>query len=161
MQKLCTISADLLGPPCGYIQFITNTIIVIESSLIDKDVWYYFNNILTIRRPSLDSNAKALSGLSYLSIFFLPFVLPIIVYFATNDAEAKRHAKRAFISQILIIVLSVILVLIIFFAFFFNMQDNTLNMSFVILLFVSFILIIGAFVVILIWSIVQGIKVIR
>ena len=108
----------------------------------------------------MDSNAKALSGLSYLSIFFLPFVLPLIVYFATNDAEAKHHSKRAFISQILTIVLSVILVLIIFFAFF-NMQDKVLNTSFVVLLFISFILIIGAFVLILIWSIVQAVKVIR
>ena len=160
MQQLCTISADLLGPPCGNIQFIMNTIIVIESSLIDKDIWYYFYNILTIRRFALDSNAKALSGLSYLSIFFFPFILPIIVYFASKDAETKHHAKRAFISHILTIVLSVILVVAIFFTFI-NTPDNTLSTPFVILLFISFILFTLAYAGIFIWSIIQAVKVVR
>ena len=108
----------------------------------------------------MDSNAKALSGLSYLSVFFLPFIFPIIVFFGSKDLETKRHAKRAFISHLLTIVLSVFLVVIMLFTFF-NTLDNTLSISFIILLIVSFILFIIAFAAILIWNIVQAVKVVR
>ena len=108
----------------------------------------------------MNSNAKALSGLSYLSIFFLPFIFPIIIFFGTKDIETRRHAKRALISHVLTIVLSVILVAIMFFGFM-NTINNTLSMSFIILLFFSFILCIIAFAAIFIWNIVQAVKIIR
>ena len=108
----------------------------------------------------MDNNAKALSGLSYLSIFFFPFLLPIIVYFASKDGETRRHAKRALISHILTIVLSVILVVIVFLTFV-KMPQNTLSTPSIILLFVVFILIIITYAGIYIWNIVQAVKVVR
>ena len=108
----------------------------------------------------MDSNAKALSGLSYLSIFFLPFFLPIIVYFGSKDVETKRHAKRALYSHLLTIVVSVFLVLIMLFTFM-NTFDNTLSTPLIILLFISFILCIVTFAGIFIWNIVQAVKVVR
>ncbi|KFN01700.1 DUF4870 domain-containing protein [Bacillus clarus] len=40
-----------------------------------------------------------LSSLCYFSIFFAPFLLPIIVYFVAED-DVKYHAKKAFWSHI-------------------------------------------------------------
>ena len=108
----------------------------------------------------MNSNAKALSGLSYLSIFFLPFFLPIIIFFGSKDVETKRHAKRAFISHLLTIVLSVFLVVIMLFTFL-NILDNTLSLTLIIFMFISFILCIIVTAAIFIWNIVQAVKVIR
>ncbi|WP_338753163.1 DUF4870 domain-containing protein [Bacillus sp. FJAT-52991] len=38
---------------------------------------------------------KILSSLCYFSIFFAPFLFPVIVYFIASG-EVKNHAKRAF-----------------------------------------------------------------
>ena len=57
--------------------------------------------------------SKGINALSYLSAFFAPFVVPIIIYFVTKDMDVRRHAKRAFISHLIPIVLGLIL----FFAF--------------------------------------------
>ena len=108
----------------------------------------------------MNSNAKALSGLSYLSIFFLPFFLPIIIFFGSKDVETKRHAKRAFISHLLTIVLSVFSVVIMLFTFL-NILDNTLSLTLIIFMFISFILCIIVTAAIFIWNIVQAVKVIR
>ncbi|QTD42909.1 DUF4870 domain-containing protein [Sporosarcina sp. Te-1] len=45
-------------------------------------------------------NSKILSALCYFSIFFSPLLLPVIVYFVTNDHEVKTHAKRSLISHL-------------------------------------------------------------
>ncbi len=108
----------------------------------------------------MDSNGKALSGLSYLSVFFMPFFLPIIVYFGSKDVETKRHAKRAFISHLLTIALSVFFVVIMLFTFV-NTVNRTLNISLIILFSILFIFCIAAFIGIFIWNIVQAVKVIR
>ena len=108
----------------------------------------------------MNNNAKALSGLSYLSIFFFPFLLPIIVYFTSKDSETRRHAKRAFISHVLTIVLSALLVVLLFYTFV-KVPQNGLNPPSIIILFSIFLLFIAAFAFIFIWSIVQTLKVVR
>lgn len=108
----------------------------------------------------MDNNAKALSGLSYLSIFFFPFLLPIIVYFASKDVETRRHAKRALISHTLTILLSVILVVSIFYTFV-RMPIITLSLPSFILLFIVFIFIVTTYAAIFIWNIVQAVKIVR
>ena len=108
----------------------------------------------------MNNNAKALSGLSYLSIFFFPFLLPVIVYFASKDFETRRHAKRAFISHVLTIVLSALLVILLFYTFV-KMPQNTLSATSIFVLFSIFLLFIAAFACIFIWSIVQTLKVVR
>lgn len=40
---------------------------------------------------------KLLSALAYLSIFFLGFIFPAVLYFVADDGEVKRHA--AFLSH--------------------------------------------------------------
>ncbi len=41
------------------------------------------------------------AALSYFSIFFAPFIFPIAVYFIVQDEEVRYHAKKAFISHII------------------------------------------------------------
>ncbi|WJY27637.1 MULTISPECIES: DUF4870 domain-containing protein [Sporosarcina] len=47
------------------------------------------------------TSAKALSSLSYFSIFFAPLLVPLIVWFAVEDRDVKHHSKRAFISHLI------------------------------------------------------------
>ncbi|ASS98229.1 MULTISPECIES: DUF4870 domain-containing protein [Geobacillus] len=47
------------------------------------------------------STNKVLSALCYFSVFFAPFILPIVVYFVVEDLEVKRHAKRALVSHLI------------------------------------------------------------
>jgi len=43
---------------------------------------------------------KILSALSYFSIFFAGFIIPIIIYFVSDDGYVRHHAKKALISHI-------------------------------------------------------------
>ncbi|WP_059172053.1 DUF4870 domain-containing protein [Bacillus sp. FJAT-27445] len=44
---------------------------------------------------------KILSGLCYFSIFFAPFLFPIVVYFVAEDSITKEHAKKALLSHLI------------------------------------------------------------
>ncbi|WP_053368212.1 DUF4870 domain-containing protein [Bacillus sp. FJAT-27245] len=44
---------------------------------------------------------KVLSGLCYFSIFFAPFLFPIVVYFVAEDLITKEHAKKALLSHLI------------------------------------------------------------
>ncbi|WP_409272205.1 DUF4870 domain-containing protein [Neobacillus sp. SCS-31] len=44
---------------------------------------------------------KILSGLCYFSIFFAPFLFPIVVYFVVDDSITKEHAKKALLSHLI------------------------------------------------------------
>lgn len=95
---------------------------------------------------------KVLSSLSYLSLFFAPFLFPLIVFFLTKD-QTRNHAKRAFLSHIipsvLIIVAFIMMVIV---------DISTAEVSpFV---FVLLLIVIGIVTLVMyIWNIVQGIKV--
>ena len=104
-------------------------------------------------------NAKGLSALSYLSIFFAPFLVPIVIFFASKDELIRHHSKRALISHIIPIVLGLIL----FISFLITAYSaDQLVSDFVTYGFI--ISVIGYIVVsfgILIWNLVQAIKVLR
>ena len=53
--------------------------------------------------------SKGLSAVSYLSYFFAPFILPIIILFITKEDFVKRHSKRAIISHLIPVVLGITL----------------------------------------------------
>ncbi|PGL70717.1 DUF4870 domain-containing protein [Bacillus sp. AFS055030] len=96
---------------------------------------------------------KILSSLCYFSVFFAPFLFPIIVYFVAKDQQLKSHSKRAFFSHILPFLTIIILALISFFTFM-SLGDGAgfaLVGGFVLVLIVNLI--------VFIWNIVQGIKV--
>lgn len=48
----------------------------------------------------MDTN-KVLSALCYFSIFFAGFLFPLIVYFLTDNPYVKKGAKAAFLSHLL------------------------------------------------------------
>ncbi len=110
----------------------------------------------------MDQN-KGLSALGYLSFYFMPFILPLIIFFVAKDDVVKHHNKRAFISQLIPIILGIIYI-ILFFAFAFTTIPNTaFEADYV---FESWILIGFAILVLLtliigIWNLVQAIRVLR
>jgi hypothetical protein len=42
---------------------------------------------------------KLLAALAYFSIFFMGFILPAVLYFVSDDRYVKDHAKAAFLSH--------------------------------------------------------------
>lgn len=43
---------------------------------------------------------QILSSLSYFSIFFAPFIFPIIVWIVARDEYVAKHSKRALLSHL-------------------------------------------------------------
>ena len=105
------------------------------------------------------NNSKALSALNYFSVFFAPFIVPIIIYFISPDPEVKRHSIRALLSHVIPFILGIILVITLFIVGVFSMQANGEQ------IFVTWVLLtLGyglLYLVIVIWNVVQGIKVLR
>ncbi|MFJ7828249.1 DUF4870 domain-containing protein [Psychrobacillus sp. NPDC096623] len=108
-------------------------------------------------------NPKILSALSYFSVLFAPFLLPIIVYFISQDSNVKYHAKKSLISHIIPVILLVILFISVFSSFTpltlgFNDQPSLWIAIGPLLLIATYMLV---YVIVMIWNIVQGIKVLR
>ena len=105
------------------------------------------------------NNSKALSALNYFSVFFAPFIVPIIIYFISPDPEVKRHSIRALLSHVIPFILGIILVITLFIVGVFSMQVNGDN---VLATWVLLVLGYGLlYLAIIIWNVVQGIKVLR
>ena len=106
-------------------------------------------------------NNKGLSALGYFSVFFAPFLVPIILLFAAKDDDVRYHAKRALISHIIPCILFVFVAIFMIFSFILTTTEPTMSNTSVIIMF----LIMGGFTiitfVIFIWNIIQGIKVLR
>lgn len=105
------------------------------------------------------NQSKGINALSYLSIFFAPFIIPIIIYFVAKEADVRRHAKRALISHVIPIVLGIIL----FISFLVTAEtaeqlvSNVVTYGFI----AAFIGYLILTFVLLIWNLVQAIKVLR
>lgn len=103
--------------------------------------------------------SKGINALSYLSAFFAPFIVPIIIYFAAKDLAIRHHAKRALISHLIPVVLGIIL----FLAFLTTastadqLVGDAVTYGFI-AAFVGYVILTFA---LLIWNIVQAIKVLR
>lgn len=108
---------------------------------------------------------KLMAALSYFSVLFAPFILPIIVYFITKDHDVKQHAKRSLLSHLIPLSLIVVLFIIVFSSFFTMSMSATpfegpsLFMSSA--PFVLVLLYLVVYTITLIWNIVQGVKVLR
>jgi len=112
-------------------------------------------------------NNRALSSLCYFSILFAPFLLPIIIYFVTVDREVKFHAKRSLLSHLI----PVGLLIIAFVVFAIGMVSASTvsfdgsNSGYGILatgLPFLFMIVYGIIsLIVLIWNIVQGVKVLQ
>ncbi|WP_019413835.1 DUF4870 domain-containing protein [Paenisporosarcina sp. TG20] len=114
-------------------------------------------------------NRRLLSALCYFSILFAPFLLPIIVYFISPDTEVKYHAKRSIISHLIPVALGIIgfIVLMVGSLTMYNTMSPSIGTSTsfdfltasVPLLFMLVYAILS--IIVLIWNIVQGIKVLQ
>ncbi|MFC7371041.1 DUF4870 domain-containing protein [Fictibacillus iocasae] len=94
------------------------------------------------------NTAKIISSLCYFSIFFAPFLFPVVVYFVSEDNEVTEHARKSFMSHIfpaIAIPLGIIIV--------FESGYSTGSIILSALLFGILSLIVA------IWNIVKGIKV--
>jgi hypothetical protein len=96
---------------------------------------------------------KILSSLCYFSVFFAPFLFPIIVYFVAKEQQLKSHSKRALFSHILPFLTIIILAIISLFTF------NTFGDGAGFALIGGFVLAFIVNLIVFIWNIVQGIKV--
>lgn len=108
-------------------------------------------------------NPKILSALSYFSILFAPFLLPIILYFISQNSEVKYHAKKSLISHIIPVILLIILFISVFTSFLpitsgFNEQPSLWMAAGPLILIAIYMLV---YVIVMVWNIVQGIKVLR
>ena len=48
--------------------------------------------------------SKVLSGLSYLSVLFAGILFPLVLFFASEDQRTKHHAKKAFLSHLIMLI---------------------------------------------------------
>lgn len=104
-------------------------------------------------------NSKGLSALNYFSVFFAPFIVPIIIYFISPDPEVKRHSIRALLSHVIPFILGIILVVTLFIVGVFSAQvDGEKILATWVLLVLGYGLL---YLAIVIWNVVQGIKVLR
>ena len=108
---------------------------------------------------------KGLSALGYLSYFFAPIVVPVIIFFISKEDFVKRHSKRAIISQLIPVFFGIILA-IFFFVSALSWDTNTseniyIGNIFTSSLFIVFVIFLIVTFIIAIWNLVQAIKVLR
>lgn len=94
---------------------------------------------------------KLLAALNYFSIFFAGIIFPIVVYLVSEDKKVKNHAKRALISHLTILIPVPFMIYGIF-------TGATDAMSFLFIVSISVFIILNLIVVI--WNLVNGIKII-
>ncbi|MEK5233345.1 DUF4870 domain-containing protein [Lysinibacillus sp. FSL K6-0232] len=104
-------------------------------------------------------NPKILSAFSYLSIFFAPFIVPLIVYFVVKDSDVKRHSIRALVSHLIPFVFGILFMIVFIFSTF--SLDSTSGNTFLIVWIVSFALYAIVSLGIVVWNIIQAIRVAR
>jgi uncharacterized Tic20 family protein len=100
---------------------------------------------------------KVLSALSYFSILFAGIIFPIVVYFVTTSDKVKSHAKKALFSHFIPFIPILVTGLI----FIIGILSGAGEMVFSIILFIGVGISIILSIVVLIWNIIKGVKVIQ
>ena len=111
-------------------------------------------------------NKKLVSALCYFSVFIFPLLLPFVIYLVIDDNEVKHHAKRALISHLVPVILLIAGVIIFSFSMLSidNRMSTIINGGFdfwSVAPFIFTLLYSLLFLVILIWNVFQGVKVLR
>lgn len=112
------------------------------------------------------TNNKLLSALCYFSVFFSPLLLPGIIYLVTEDRDVKYHARRSFVSHLVPVVLLIAGFVIFSFSMFSfeNRMMGMLNGGFDfwnLAPFIFMLLYALLFMIILIWNVFQGVKLLK
>ncbi|WP_027409325.1 DUF4870 domain-containing protein [Anoxybacteroides tepidamans] len=100
-------------------------------------------------------SSKLLAAACYFSVFFAPFLFPLVVYFVTTDVQVKGHAKRSLLSHLLPLVFFVIAVGSI--ALIAIVQNET----FVVVPFIGMIVSGIVSFIVVVWNVVKGVKVLQ
>ena len=111
-------------------------------------------------------NNKLVSALCYFSVFIFPLLLPFVIYLVIDDSEVKHHAKRALISHLVPVILLISGVVIFSFSMFSidNRMSTIINGGFdfwSVAPFIFTLLYSLLFLIILIWNVFQGVKMLR
>jgi hypothetical protein len=102
----------------------------------------------------LDKTNKLLASLNYFSVVFAPFILPIAIYFIVDHIEVKQHAKKAIVSHIFpFLSLLGVIGMIVFSGF-----SNPSEATFLTVLIGGFLVVGIINIIVFIWNIVKGIK---
>lgn len=104
---------------------------------------------------------KTLSALSYFSVFFAPFLLPLIIFFVSSNEIVKQHAKRAFLSHLLPVVAGIVVFIVFVTGATFGSMEQTMGDGIYIFGFILMALYGILSLAITIWNIVQGVRVLR
>lgn len=107
------------------------------------------------------NQSKGLSAIGYLSFYFAPLIIPIILFFISKEQEVRHHAKRALISHIIPFILGIIYIILLFFTAFSEQESYALDNFLGSYLFIGFIIFAVISFIIAIWNLVQAIKVLR
>jgi hypothetical protein len=99
---------------------------------------------------------KVLSALSYFSVLFAGILFPLVVYFVSDDAKTKTHAKKAFLSHLI----PLIPIPLIFIGVILDFTNNNVD-TIPVLFFIGVGLTIILSLVVLIWNIIKGVKVLK
>ena len=94
---------------------------------------------------------KLLAALNYFSIFFAGIIFPIVVYLVSEDKKVKGHAKKALISHLTILIPIPFMIYGVF-----TGAADEMSAFFI----VSIVIFIILNLVIVIWNLVNGIKII-
>ncbi|PGZ94151.1 DUF4870 domain-containing protein [Bacillus pseudomycoides] len=97
-----------------------------------------------------------LSSLNYFSIFFAPFLFPIITYFVV-EKEVKYHAKKALWTHLIPLVTVIIGLAISVAIGFSSLSENGLGIAVSVTMIIALIINIYYFI----WNVVKGIKVLK
>ena len=98
---------------------------------------------------------KLLAALCYFSVFFAPFLFPIIVYFVTKHERVKEHAKKSLLSHLIPIAI-VMMAFGLFFIFTIVGVDGWIGLPFI-------GIVVGGIVhvIVIVWNVIKGIQVIQ
>ncbi|MCF6410216.1 hypothetical protein [Pseudalkalibacillus salsuginis] len=99
----------------------------------------------------MSSSGKLFKSLSYMSIFFAPFIVPAIIFLLIDDLDVRQHARLASTSH-LIPVIALATLSILFF------ESGQILNHFTI---ISMILLGGVAVTAAIWNLMKGIRVLQ
>ncbi|HEY2419835.1 MAG TPA: DUF4870 domain-containing protein [Neobacillus sp.] len=97
---------------------------------------------------------KVLSGLCYFSIFFAGIIFPLVVYLASGDEITKMHAKKSLLSHLVPLIPTPFLVSAI-------LYDVSKGDQVPVFSIVCIVLMIVISIVVVIWNIIKGVKVLR
>jgi uncharacterized Tic20 family protein len=99
---------------------------------------------------------KVLSALSYFSVLFAGILFPLVVYFVSDDARTKTHAKKALLSHLI----PLIPIPLIFIGIFLDFTNNNVD-TIPVLFFIGVGLSVILSLIVLIWNIIKGVKVLK